>query len=85
MLSEVAVEPKVAKPAKSAKQPETTVIPPKDEPAKKGTTSVCADSFFRLTSLSSSSLSSSSWFFYTSRISVQILCVTNKYSLCVST
>lgn len=42
MLSEVAMEPK---PAKSTKQPEP-IVPPKEEPAKKGTMSVCAHSFF---------------------------------------
>lgn len=50
MLSEVAVEPKVPKPAKAAKQPEHTALPPKEEPEKKGTTSDCADSFIQLTS-----------------------------------
>lgn len=32
-------------PAKAAKKPEPTVVPPKEEPAKKGTSSVCAGSF----------------------------------------
>lgn len=32
-------------PAKAAKKPEPTVLPPMEEPAKKGTSSVCAGSF----------------------------------------
>lgn len=75
MLFEVAVEPKMPKPAKAAKQPEQTVIPPKEEPAKKGTTSDCADCFSVDKFMSSSS--SSSWLFYTSRFPVQILLVIN--------
>lgn len=43
MLSEVALEPKVPE---SAKEPEPTVVPPKEKPEKKGTSSVCAHSFF---------------------------------------
>lgn len=46
MLSEVALEPKVPESAKTAKEPEPTVVPPKEKPEKKGTSSVCAHSFF---------------------------------------
>lgn len=41
-------------PAKAAKKPEPTVVPPKEEPAKKGTSYVCAGSFFIYHTLSSS-------------------------------
>lgn len=37
VLFKVAVEEKVPEPPKAAKKPEAAVVPPKEEPAKKGT------------------------------------------------